>query len=175
MTDHKDTLDLLEKAKQQIELGCGKTAYSFIDQALAKLRKEPPHPCNAVNSELTTWLRKTISLDRYEKGDKELQAKVREACDRLDTETQRADKAEARLKAMYVGDLAPESRLSGYKVITNSLRDEVKQLEAKLKKAEAENKSLNKSLDVAAGFDEDREEIIEKQAKRIIDLEAKQS
>ena len=43
-----------------------------------KVTEQPPA------SELTDWLRKTISGDRYEKGDPELQAKVREACDIID-------------------------------------------------------------------------------------------
>ena len=57
--------------------------------SVCKLRQD--HKEQPPASELTDWLRKTISGDRHEKGDKELQAKVREACDTI-------DRAEAEIK-----------------------------------------------------------------------------
>ncbi|KKN07557.1 hypothetical protein LCGC14_1065780 [marine sediment metagenome] len=50
--------------------------------SVCKLRQD--HKEQPPANELTDWLRKTISGDRHEKGDKELQAKVREACDVID-------------------------------------------------------------------------------------------
>ena len=37
-----------------------------------------------------------------------------------------------RLKAMYAGDLSPESRLNGYKVVTREQQKRIKQLQAEL-------------------------------------------
>ncbi|KKK66236.1 hypothetical protein LCGC14_2966110, partial [marine sediment metagenome] len=88
----------------------------LLDQALAKLKEQPPA------SSLTERLRlifKDEGLFRTKWPQlhfEMIKADVLKLCDRLDAETQRAEKAEARLKAMYAGDLSPESRLSGYKV-----------------------------------------------------------
>ncbi len=77
-------------------------------------------------------------------------------CDRLDAETQRVNKAEL-LAAFYLEGLEKSA-------------EELTQLAIKVDKAEAENKSLNKSLDVAAGFDDDREEKIEQLEAKLKDL-----
>lgn len=54
------------------------------------------------------------------------QRRVEELCDNLDA-------SEARIRAMYVGDLSPESRLSGYKVIVDELRQQIDASEASRK------------------------------------------
>ncbi len=127
MTDHKEIIELLEKAylcKAVIQnVDSAILDREVYNQALAKLRTAQEQPeakcvkCGKIfyceddydtlgsdsgvccpicggedfepieqppASKLTDWLRKTISGDRYEKGDKELQAKVREACDIID-------------------------------------------------------------------------------------------
>ncbi len=85
--------------------------------SVCKLRQD--HKEQPPASELTDWLRKTISGDRYNKGDKELQAKVREACDVI-------DRAEAENKRLQIS-WANENAL---KEVAYSKRVE---LEAKLK------------------------------------------
>ncbi len=93
--------------------------------SVCKLRQDKEQP---PANELTTWLRKTISGDRYEKGDPELQAKVFEACNRL-------DKAEADIKSQkgHIVQLKARSKERDiYVVEIGKMQDKIEQLEAKL-------------------------------------------
>jgi len=94
-----------------------------------------------------------------------------------------------RLKAMYAGDLSPESRLNGYKVIANKQKERISQLQADLDRMGKEIECLNRENDqlvetcLAAGFigkgttiigDKRYEELVEaeiknKQLNKIID------
>lgn len=90
------------------------------------------------------WLNMMRDFIRFE---------VPKLCDRLDS-------AEARLKAMYAGDLSPESRLSGYKVITDQLNqsrgellEENVKLQDKIDTSEARLKELlEKSEDLLSAI-----------------------
>lgn len=106
--------------------GSGKIAQiprDDYDQALAKLRTEQPPA-----SEFTKLARKAIvclSLaEADEKGNIKDEKGVESSIEVLFRACDRLDASEARLKAMYSGDLSPESRLSGYKVITDQLRQQ---------------------------------------------------
>lgn len=77
---------------------------THIDQALAKLKAEQPPAGEFTKKVRETWPKKTFAMAQDEV---DLQyEQLKEACDIIDRST-------ARLKAMYVGDLSPESRLSG--------------------------------------------------------------
>ncbi len=87
------------------------------------------HKDQPLASELTDWLRKTISGARYEKGDKELRAKVREACGRL-------DKADAKYenKCDNCVYLEADGEIINEHINKHIAYDkQIKQLEAKLK------------------------------------------
>jgi len=98
--------ELLERAEKEAQC-CTSSAYwkavntKLFDQALAKLR-ETPKP-----TELTKWLREVISYQRYEKGDKELQVKVREACDIIERQAADLEKKDKLLFA-YESVRAPK-------------------------------------------------------------------
>lgn len=60
---------------------------------------------------------------------------------------------QGRLKAMYAGDLSPESRLSGYKFVTNKqkeqneqLRTDIERMAKQIDEQNKENKRLKKAL-----------------------------
>lgn len=78
---NKKAIDLLEDAKKGHNDECVFCAVkdTRINSVLDILKQHPPA------SKLTKWLREVISYQRYEKGDKELQAKVREACHIIDS------------------------------------------------------------------------------------------
>ncbi len=97
--------------------------------SVCKLRHKEQPPTN----DLTDWLRKTISGDRHEKGDPELQAKVREACDRLDRAE--AEIKQARDVAFRWQQIAQERKERADKMDTlyTKCNTERLQLEAKLK------------------------------------------
>lgn len=66
---------------------------AIAQQALTKLKEAPEQP---PTGGLTKWLRAVISRGRYEKGDKELQIKVRKLCGIIDrAEAARKDLLEA--------------------------------------------------------------------------------
>lgn len=49
-------------------------------------------------------------------------------------ETKKYNQLQKRIKKLYAGDLSPESRLNGYKVVTDSLRKRIEELRAELDK-----------------------------------------
>ena len=101
-------------------------------------------------SELTDWLRKTISGARYEKGDKELQAKVREACDVIDQRQERPPAGELTKRIRLNFKDSSLFRTKWPQVhFKEMIKADVLTLCDRLDKAEAENKALRRPMEVA--------------------------
>ncbi|KKL62605.1 hypothetical protein LCGC14_2183480, partial [marine sediment metagenome] len=107
--------------------------------SVCKLRQD--HKEQPPANDLTDWLRKTISGARYEKGDKELQAKVREACDVIDQRQEQPPAGDFTKEVRLVLDMPPDESLTG-KAYISSLETLLRIACKKIDKAEAkyENK-----------------------------------
>lgn len=108
MSQLKEAIEDLEKAERCIRPPssfCEK-AHGFLVQALILLRTAPEQP---PAGEFTKEIQKTGLMEYPSK--KHAIIKLKEACDRLDTETQRADKAEARYEDITGGMMKKQIEL----------------------------------------------------------------
>ena len=135
-------LTLLRTAKEPNCEGCeffkhnNKYEHCWRYTQLTSVCKLQDHKEQPPANDLTDWLRKTISGDRYEKGDKELQAKVREACDRLDQRQEQPPAGEfTKDFKKFIEHPLTTLKLKRWRTKSLDLCD-------RLDKAEAENKRL---------------------------------
>lgn len=126
----KEAIELLEKAIdwcQRAPDGIPIGILLNIDQARALLRAEQP-PAGDFTKKTRDWIQSNHYLDtKHSLPDfVRLAGVLLEACDRLDTETQRADKAEVKNKSQ-----AEQEKMDMETI--GQLDKEIKLLEAKLK------------------------------------------
>ncbi len=129
-----DTSEFVEECRFNLSENAGSVT-SYKHRNIERLLKEACDRLEAAKTQIRDWQKRAMTEKsnviywkaKLKAAEKRISLKLYQTvCDRLET-------AEKRLRAMWAGDLSPESRLSGYKVITGSLRVRRDELLAKLK------------------------------------------
>jgi hypothetical protein len=134
MTIKDKAIELLERARRGITLQSTTEDLGFacgnIDDALALLRE--PEPCKP--DEISEFVKQADMLIRKK------DVAVWEALSALDKALTYIEQQKARLKAMYAGDLSPESRLNGYSVICKEQKERIELQAERIRELEEQSR-----------------------------------